>query len=117
MIKRFLLALTMLATPALADNAVVRNVKVVKVGGAYTFDVTITHTDTGWDDYADMWRVKDTSGAVLGERNLAHPHVNEQPLTRSLSGVQIPNGVTEVIIEAHDTVNGWNPEGKTVKLP
>lgn len=117
MIKKFLAALIITASPAFADNAVVHNVKVTKSGGSYTFNVTIMHTDKGWDDYADIWRIKDAQGNVLGERALAHPHVNERPFTRSLSGVKIPAGVTEVTVEAHDTVNGWNPQTKTVKLP
>lgn len=117
MIKRSLAILTLLATPAFADPAVVQNVKVSKSGNSYTFDVTISHTDTGWDDYADIWRIKDMNGNILGERSLAHPHVNEQPFTRSLSGVQIPDGTDTVIVEAHDTVTGWAPSVKTVKLP
>lgn len=117
MIKQFLAALIITTSPAFADKAVVQNVKVVQSGGSFTFNVTISHTDKGWDDYADIWRIKDAQGNVLGERVLAHPHVNEHPFTRSLSGVKIPAGVTQVFVEAHDTVTGWNPETKTVTLP
>jgi hypothetical protein len=117
MIKKTLLILAALATPAFADPAVIENVKVSKGAGTYTFDVTVSHTDMGWDDYADSWRIKDMDGNVLGERALAHPHVNEQPFTRSLSGISIPDGITEVMIEAHDTVTGWSPNVKTVRLP
>lgn len=117
MIKATLLSLIVLATPAIADPAKVQSVKVSKGAGTYTFDVTISHTDMGWEDYADAWRIKDMDGNVLGERNLAHPHVDEQPFTRSLSGVKIPQGVTSVVIEARDTVTGWATDVKTVKLP
>lgn len=117
MIKKIIASLILTVAPAFADNANVDHVKVVKSGGSYTFDVTISHTDTGWDDFADSWRIKDAQGNVLGERELSHPHIDEQPFTRSLSGVKIPDGVTEVFVEAHDTVNGWNPQAKTVKLP
>lgn len=117
MLKTTIAALALLASPALADSAKVQNVKVVKNESSYTFDVTILHTDIGWDDYANIWRIKDAGGNVLGERVLAHPHVNERPFTRSLSGVKIPDGTTQVFIEAHDTVNGWNPEAKAVTLP
>lgn len=78
-------------------------------GGQWTFDVTLFHGDTGWDDYADGWRIVDESGNVIGQRNLAHPHVNEQPFTRSLSGVQIPASVKRVGIQARDSVGGWSP--------
>ncbi len=104
-------------TLAGADPATVQRVLVAKDGNSYSFEVTIRHTDTGWEDYADLWRIKDENGTVFGERNLAHPHVDEQPFTRSLSGVRIPEGVDTVIIEAHDTVTGWSAASKTVKLP
>lgn len=117
MIKQTILILALAASPAFADFATVQNVKVTKIGSGYTFDVTILHTDRGWEDYADVWRIKDTNGNILGERQLAHPHVDEQPFTRSLSGVRIPDGVDTVVVEAHDTVNGWSANIKTVKLP
>lgn len=117
MLKRLVAALSIIASPSLADPAQVQNVRVIKENSTYTFNVTIRHTDTGWDDYADIWRIKDAEGNVLGERLLVHPHVNEQPFTRSLSGVRIPDGTTQVFIEAHDTVGGWNPDAKAVTLP
>ena len=117
MIKRTIATFLLLTSAAAADPARVQNVSVQKSGDSYTFSVTIRHTDTGWDDYADIWRIKDMNGNVLGERDLAHPHVNEQPFTRSLSGVRIPAGVTQVVVEAHDTVNGWASGEKVVNLP
>lgn len=97
----------LLAAPALADPARVVGVEATRAGGAWAFDVTLEHGDTGWDDYADGWRVETPDGAILGERPLLHPHVNEQPFTRSLSGVAVPEGVTEVTIRARTTVEGW----------
>ncbi len=117
MIKKSILFLALATSPALADPSTVHHVKVSKAAGAYTFDVTIRHTDKGWDDYADVFRIKDPSGNILGQRDLAHPHVDEQPFTRSLSGVKIPANVDTVVIEAHDTVTGWSANVKTVKLP
>ncbi|APE45223.1 hypothetical protein BOO69_00860 [Sulfitobacter alexandrii] len=114
--KRSILAIALAATPVLADPPVVKNVNMKKVGDSWDFDVTIRHDDTGWDDYADAWRILDGEGKELGMRNLAHPHVNEQPFTRSLSGVKIPEGVTEIGIQARDNVNGWSPEIKRIKL-
>ncbi len=116
MLKRCLVALLTLSTPALADAPVVNNVNVSREGGLWKFDVTITHTDTGWEDYADAWRVVDASGKEFGIRDLAHPHTGEQRFTRSLSGVRIPEDVTEVGIQVRDTVNGWSPNIKMVKL-
>ena len=106
----------LLAGPALADPPVIKNVSMKQSGGTWTFDVTIQHGDTGWEDYADGWRVLDAQGNQLGYRKLAHPHVEEQPFTRSLSGVRIPEGTTEVGIQASDSVGGWSSAIKTVRL-
>jgi len=54
---------------------------------------------------------------VLGVRELAHPHVNEQPFTRSLGGVEIPDGVQEVTIRARDSVHGYGGAELSVELP
>jgi hypothetical protein len=76
--------------------------------GSYRVSATVESQETGWDKYADRWEVRDpATGAVLGERLLAHPHVDEQPFTRSLGGVAIPTDVTTVEIAAHDSVLGF----------
>jgi len=85
--------------------------------GLYRFDVTLSHGDTGWDHYADAWEVLAPGGEVLGKRVLLHPHVDEQPFTRSLSGVRIPPGITSVAIRAHDKVHGEGPALFTLDLP
>ena len=51
---------------------------------------------------------------VLGTRTLYHPHVDEQPFTRSLSDVQIPASITAVTVRAHDSVHEYG--GETVKV-
>lgn len=84
-------------------------------GGTWRFDVTVRHGDTGWDHYADAWRVVGPNGEIFGTRTLHHPHVNEQPFTRSLSGVKIPSTVSSVTIESRDSVHGWG--GATVTVP
>jgi hypothetical protein len=78
--------------------------------------VTLKHADTGWEHYADAWRVLSPSGEELGKRVLYHPHVDEQPFTRSLGNINIPADLTEVYIEAHDKVHGWNPQRLKVPL-
>ena len=65
------------------------------------------HADEGWDHYADLWQIETPDGEILGERVLAHPHVNEQPFTRSLSGVRIPDSLDRVTVRAHDSVHGF----------
>ena len=103
---RFALLL-FLASPALADDAVIEAAEARSSGDSWTFSVTLSHGDTVWDDYADGWRVVDSEGTELGLRVLYHPHVEEQPFTRSLGGVSIPDGLDTVFIEARTNVDGW----------
>jgi hypothetical protein len=105
------------ATPALAGEADVVKAEARASGGAWSFDVTVRHADTGWDHYADAWRVVGPDGTVYGTRTLYHPHVDEQPFTRSLSGIVVPQGVGTVTIEAHDSVHGWGGAKVAVALP
>ena len=55
-------------------------------------------------------------GSILGSRVLYHPHVNEQPFTRSLSGVQIPLTIKQVTVRAKDSVHGYGGTEKQVEL-
>ena len=85
--------------------------------GSYRFDVTIRHGDTGWDHYADRWDILDEDGKILGTRVLLHPHENEQPFTRSLTGVRIPQSVTRVSVRARDKVHGFGSKLFVLDLP
>jgi hypothetical protein len=112
-----LLVSLLLSLPATAGEATVLAVEATpEAAGSWRFSVTVRHPDTGWDHYADKWQVLGPDGTVLGERVLLHPHVDEQPFTRSLSGVAIPSGVEQVAVRAHDSVDGWGPV-VTVVLP
>ena len=82
----------------------------------WSVEVTLKHEDTGWEHYADSWRIVDSQGKVLGERILLHPHVNEQPFTRGLDGVKLTKGIRLLYIEAHDKVHGWTPKRLEVDL-
>ena len=83
----------------------------------YTFQVTVSHHDDGWEHYVNKWDVVAPGGKVLGTRTLYHPHVDEQPFTRSLSGVKIPKGISSVTIRAHDSVHEYGGKVITVLLP
>ena len=85
--------------------------------GTWRFDVTVRHTDTGWDHYADAWEVLGPDGAVLGTRTLLHPHTDEQPFARALTGVVIPDGISEVTLRARDSVHGYGGKALMVALP
>lgn len=103
---------------ATGGEADVVGVEVVKDGStSYRFNVSVSHGDTGWKHYADRWEVLGPDDSVLGTRTLLHPHVDEQPFTRSLSGVEIPEGITEVSVRAHDSVHGYGGIVIRKKLP
>jgi len=99
---------------ASAGDAVVEKATASKSGNTWRFSVTISHGDTGWDHYADGWGIYLEDGTELGYRVLAHPHVNEQPFTRSLAGVVVPKGVKEVYVIPRDSVHGVS--GTRVKV-
>lgn len=113
---KYALPFLLLPAVAFADDAVVENVEARASGGAWSFSVTLSHGDTGWDDYADGWRVVSADGAELGLRTLFHPHVDEQPFTRSLTGVEIPAGMDEVYVEARTNTDGWGAARYRVSL-
>ena len=105
-------------------NADVLDVKAIEsADGVWTFHVTVTHPDTGWDDYADGWDVVTPDGMVLKPdadspftRLLLHPHETEQPFTRSQSNIVIPDDVTTVRVRSHDLVDGYGGREVVVDL-
>ena len=101
---------------AQAGDVEVVTVTFDKQGRTWTVNTTLRHADSGWDHYADAWQVVTADGSVLGTRTLYHPHVDEQPFTRSLSGMAIPDGTTVVFVEAHDKVHGWGKQRVRVDL-
>src|SRR5210317_921595 len=106
-------SLFIITTAAYAGEADVIKVDVKRTGGdTYFFKVTVRHEDEGWDHYANKWDVVAPDGTILGTRTLYHPHVDEQPFTRSLSDVKISESITEVTIRAHDSVHEYG--GQTV---
>jgi hypothetical protein len=110
--------------PRSGADADVKFVRAVQsADGTWTFYVTVEHPDTGWDDYADGWDVLTQQGDVIKPdpdspftRLLLHPHVDEQPFTRSQRGIAIPEGVDKVIVRAHDIVDGFGGQEVLVDL-
>lgn len=115
--RLFIFPLLLIAAVAEAGEPAVTEATATVSGATWRFDVTVVHGDTGWEHYADAWRVVGPDGTVYGTRTLLHPHVNEQPFTRSLSGVAIPDTVDSVTIEARDSVHGWGSTTIVVRLP
>ena len=90
---------------------------VERSGDRFVVTATVQSADTGWDRYADAWEIRTMDGDVLGTRVLAHPHVDEQPFTRSLTDVEIPGDVTTVEVAARDSVVGFCGTTATVAVP
>ncbi|UCC65752.1 MAG: hypothetical protein JSV36_13415 [Anaerolineae bacterium] len=105
-------------------NADVLHVRAVQGDdGTWTFYVTVQHPDTGWEDYADGWDVLTSDGLIIKPdpdtpftRLLLHPHVDEQPFTRSQRGIAIPLDLTQVRVRAHDLVDGYGGREVIVDL-
>ena len=111
-------SLFIITTAAYAGEADVIKVDVKRTGGdTYFFKVTVRHEDEGWDHYANKWDVIAPDGTILGTRTLYHPHVDEQPFTRSLSDVKISESITEVTIRAHDSVHEYGGKTMSVAIP
>ena len=105
--KAWMLMLLAFAQPTWSHEAKIVDASARGTMDALTFSVTLEHAETGWDDYADGWRVELEDGTVLGTRVLYHPHVEEQPFTRSLSGVSVPEGTKKVFVRSRTLADGW----------
>ena len=86
-------------------EANVVGVAVERDGDAYDFAVTLHHDDDGEEGYANWWQVEDLDGERLGRRDLLHAH-SDQPFTRSTT-VEVPDGVTCVVVRGHDRTHGY----------
>jgi len=103
---RYIFATALLSSTAFAGPADVIDAQARQTAGqSWRISATIRHADTGWDHYANGFEVLAPDGTLLATRVLHHPHVNEQPFTRSVS-VDIPKGVTYISVRAIDSVHG-----------
>lgn len=113
----FGIAMALVSTAGFAGDVSIEFARFERQGEAgWRVSVTLRHADTGWDHYADAWRVVTADGGIVATRTLYHPHVEEQPFTRSLGGVKPPAASRRVYVEAHDSVHGWSPQRLMVDL-
>ncbi len=110
-------AYAILASPAIADPAQILDVMASRTDAGWRFVVTVEHGDTGWDDYANGWEIRAEDGTVFGTRTLFHPHVDEQPFTRSLGNVEIPEGTETVEIFVSESLGGYGEAAYVKTLP
>lgn len=94
-----------------------------KRGTQWRFEVTVSHPDTGWEDYVNGWDVVLPNGAIVKPqpreqftRTLWHPHVGQNSFTRSQSGVEIPADIASVSVRAHDKQQGFGGQEKMIDL-
>jgi hypothetical protein len=126
---RLLLILSIFTSAALAskfdsdtystslDFAQVKDVLAIqKSRGSWCFNTSVQHNDQGWEHYANAWEVIDLDGKQFGYRQLAHPHDNEQPFTRSQCNIEIPSEVTKVIVRAKCNKHGFGGKPFIVDL-
>ena len=104
----FIFSAFIFSSTTFANDVEIVKVKLTNQAGTWRADVTLRHEDTGWKHYADAWRLVDVEGNEIGKRTLYHPHVNEQPFTRSLSNFHIPKDKKIIYVEAHDLKHGWS---------
>ena len=79
---------------------IVKAEAIVQSNQLFDIAVTIKHPDTGWDHYASEWVVIVDDEKEVAKRTLYHPHVKEQPFTRYLRDVQIPQDATSIKVYA-----------------
>ena len=116
-LKIYLAVISLLVTTHIYANDVeIVNVVLTSQTGTWRADVTLKHADSGWNHYADAWRLVDEAGNEIGKRTLYHPHVNEQPFTRSLSNFIISGKKKVIFVEAHDLKHGWSPNKVIIDL-
>lgn len=114
----FGLSCVILSGSAVAGEADVVNATASHTGGdTWRIEATVRHADEGWDHYANAFEVLDPQGRVLGVRELLHPHVNEQPFTRSLGNVTIPSGTEFIKVRAKDSVHEYGGAEFRIDLP
>jgi hypothetical protein len=115
-ISLFTLFILILPSTVFAGEADVIAAKVEHTGGNfYRFSVTLQHNDESWEHFAKAWEVLDLDGKVLGVRVLLHPHINEQPFTRSQI-ISIPENINQVTIRAYDLVHEFGGKELTLEI-
>jgi hypothetical protein len=97
--------------------ASVIDAEATKNGDTWTFALTVRSDDISTTEFGDSWELRTLDGEVIATRVLAHEHMNEQPFTRSMSGIVIPEGITTVIGVAHHSVGGYCGETLEIQLP
>lgn len=100
--------LTFFQSIVIANEVTINSIELIKNNSNWNINVTLKHKDSGWGHFANAWQIEDLDGNVLASRVLMHPHVDEQPFTRGLVGIRIPENLSTVIVKARDSQHGWS---------
>lgn len=113
----FAIGLFLFPASIFANEVEIVNAKVSQSSDkSWHFSVTLKHADEGWKHYANEWQITTLDNKILGTRTLYHPHVKEQPFTRSLGGIKIPVEIKTVRIVAKDTIHGLSKKAIELTL-
>lgn len=110
------LLLFLLVTTAQAGEPRVSWVEVTEEVRSYTVTAVLEHDDEAAYHFLDGWRVTTPEGEVLAEQIFRHPRPQAPPRRATLSGIQLPEGVTRLRLEAHDRLHGWGGNPVEVEL-
>ncbi|NOY66857.1 MAG: hypothetical protein GXP13_05560 [Gammaproteobacteria bacterium] len=114
---KLLFLVSMLMTASVqADQVQIKFAELHHLGNTWNISVTLKHKDSGWNHYANAWQIVDGKNKLIRKRVLLHPHVNEQPFTRSLYSVKIPGNTKVIFIEAMDSIHGVSPDRLRIDL-
>lgn len=102
--------------PLAAGEVALREARFEYQSGTWTVNVTLAHADTGWDHYANAWRLVTESGRELASRALYHPHTDGKPFTDIHTNITIPATENILYVEACDSVHGWSKQRIRVDL-
>lgn len=105
--------------PGAPNLAHVRFVRMSEeTGGTWRFDVTVQHGDESTEHFVDQWEILiPLSGQTLSyARPFAQPHLLEQPFETTLSGIQVPEGTTWLVVRARDSLHGYGGQEVVVDL-
>jgi hypothetical protein len=103
--------------PSLAHVRFVRMTE--ETGGTWRFDVTVQHEDESEAHFVDRWEILIPlpDGQTLSyARPFTQPHLDEQPFETSLSGIQVPEGTTQLWVRARDSLHGYGGQEVVVDL-
>ncbi len=110
-LKSLITAIILLNSSCLfAGEVLVNCEKVLHRGGdLYTFYISVSHEDEGWEHYANRFELLNEEKQIFATRVLRHPHVNQQSFTRDIT-IMLKQPISEFIVRAHDSVHGYGSE-------